>query len=55
MANKTDKRERMDMRVPGDLKRWVTLYARKKRKSVTQVFVDHLLDLQMQEERNGSN
>lgn len=44
------KRIRLDMRFPKDLLRWLQKYAQTKRKTVTQIFVDHAVDLK---ERDG--
>jgi uncharacterized protein (DUF1778 family) len=39
------KRERLTMRIPEDLLKWVRKFAKAKRKTVTQVVVDHFVEL----------
>lgn len=41
----TTKRDRLTMRIPKDLLNWVRSYAKRKRKTVTQVVIDHLVEL----------
>ena len=46
MATETKiKRKPLNMRIPEDLLEWTQEYAKKKRKTVTQVVVDHLVQL----------
>ena len=42
MTTKTQKRVRLNIRVPADLVRWAKVWAKKKNTTITQVIVDHL-------------
>jgi predicted DNA binding CopG/RHH family protein len=47
------KRQRINMRVPGDLLDWVKRFASKKNTNVTQLFVDHVT--QLRERHDGKS
>lgn len=46
-----NERVRLDMRFPADLHLWVVKFAKLKKKSVTQLFIDTMLELK--EKANG--
>jgi glutamine synthetase len=43
------KRDRLTMRIPTDLLDWVRDFSKEKRKTVTQVVVDHFVELKEKE------
>lgn len=52
MSGSSTKRDRVNMRVPGDLLSWAKEHARSKNKSLTQLFVDYLTELKEKEDES---
>lgn len=47
-------RDRLTMRIPADLLDWVRSFSKKKEKTVTQVVVDHFVDLREKDNAKAS-
>lgn len=49
------KDDRLELRIPGDLKRWVKKYAKQKNTDVSHLVVSFLTDLREQVKRRDAN
>jgi hypothetical protein len=47
-------RDRLTMRIPSDLLDWVRSFSKKKEKTVTQVVVDHFVELREKDDAKAS-